>query len=392
MSSLIPYHRLVRWLRETHVKVQEERLVLPLFQGLQEQWTIFFERISATGFHRIREVRVAGRQLDEDVVEKSLEKEANFRVQAYATLTKQDLQFSPQTEYGLTRQISRRICVCTESWLIEKKLFEISQLCNTLVEEQACLAQLREKVLARKTWLANLWSSSPFLPGVSHFFPGLDGIGRTDLHEVNLASHYPIPGRIWLRNPLINSLSSPSTSSLYFFSSLNLPEDWQARDATLEDAALIHRWMNEPILARTFHQNYGLTQWKTELKALLESPFTRVMILSHRNQPAAYLELYRPSEARISYSLPFSSSEIGFHFGIAQGHLLGKGEGAKLIHAITQELLLKGKEKVSAVLADPDINNLAMFRACYKAGLRHRCSVALPHKCAYIVSIEKSDN
>ncbi|MCV2508983.1 MAG: acetyltransferase, partial [Neisseriaceae bacterium] len=125
--------------------------------------------------------------------------------------------------------------------------------------------------------------------------------------------------------------------------------------------------------------------WEEELRCLIQSPFTRPMIGSFQNEECAYIEFYRPAGVEMGRSFLFDPTEIGFHLGIIKADLLNRKMGSKIIDEISRLLLSYPKTLVGGTMGEPDVNNLSMFKAATKYAGYHVATIAMPHKCSYVV-------
>lgn len=392
MLNNIKYKNLLRWIRETHFIINSNEISLPEFEHNNSIIKIFFNRISKTGFHNIDKVQLLqnnnSRIINEEEVNNLLANEAKYRTRLY-----QEEIFSnnnlPSDNKGL---LCLENCSITENILIDKYLLDISLSAKDQKQEDELLFNLKEKLKKSDNDLHQLWVNNNFIPGVSKFFHILDGIGNLNMEPFN---HLPksiggeAKGRIWLNNPLNPTIDKSVIPSLDFFDLPVLDNDWTMKDATLDDLQIIHRWMNEPILAKSFRQNYSLKLWELELNHLINSPFTRPVILSYKNISSAYLEFFRPAGISIGNAFPFHPTEMGFHLGIVDLDLINKKLGRELIRDITFKILLNyPKKMMGGMIGEPDINNLSIVNslvALSKLGLTYIVSsVAFPHKCSHI--------
>ncbi|MCV2503491.1 MAG: acetyltransferase [Neisseriaceae bacterium] len=382
----LSYMKLLRWLRENHVTVDQNEIELPLFKSSQQRIKVYFKYVSLTGFHQIEKVVLLENDseilLSELVVDRLLSQEAKYRIKSYTNVY---TEFQQSTQTGL---FSLQNCELTEKFLIGDKLLNIATSSQNQDQEIEKIHKLKQELTSLENPIVEVWLSSNFISGLSSFYPMMDGIGNIDKNPFYVLPHFKGGeqiGRQWLNNPLNPDVDKSIIPSLDFFESFELSDGWSVRDVTMGDLNKIHQWMNEPILANTFRQNFSLKAWEEELRCLIQSPFTRPMIGSFQNEECAYIEFYRPAGVEMGRSFLFDPTEIGFHLGIIKADLLNRKMGSKIIDEISRLLLSYPKTLVGGTMGEPDVNNLSMFKAATKYAGYHVATIAMPHKCSYVV-------
>ncbi|QRN40661.1 MAG: GNAT family N-acetyltransferase [Neisseriaceae bacterium] len=382
----LSYMKLLRWLRENHVTIDRYEIELPLFKSSNKRVKVYFEYVSLTGFHRVEKVVLLENNLElplsELAIDRLLHQEANYRTKSYTDVFTDSQQFNDTGLFSLTN------CEFTERFLVGDKLFNIAISSQNQDQELEKINKLKKELMYLENPIVEFWLSSNFIPGLSSFYPMMDGIGNIDnvpFHVLPRIKGGEQVGRLWLNNPLNPEIDKSIVPSLDFFDPFELSNGWSMRDVSMEDLNKIHQWMNEPILANTFHQNFSLEAWYEELNHLIQSPFTRPMIGSFQNEECAYIEFYRPAVVQMGRSFLFDPTEIGFHLGIIKADLLNKKMGRKIIDDISKLLLIYPKTLVGGTMGEPDVNNLSMFKAATKYAGYHVATIAMPHKCSYVV-------
>ncbi|MCV2509420.1 MAG: hypothetical protein N4Q32_03150, partial [Neisseriaceae bacterium] len=98
----LSYMKLLRWLRENHVTVDQNEIELPLFKSSQQRIKVYFKYVSLTGFHQIEKVVLLENDseilLSELVVDRLLSQEAKYRIKSYTNVY---TEFQQSTQTGL---------------------------------------------------------------------------------------------------------------------------------------------------------------------------------------------------------------------------------------------------------------------------------------------------
>ena len=149
-----------------------------------------------------------------------------------------------------------------------------------------------------------------------------------------------------------------------------------------KDAALIHRWMNDPDVARYWQLDGPIERTTDHLAEQRILPHTEPYLARLSGRPIGYWELYRAAEDRLAAYYPARPDDVGIHLLIGEPHLRGLGLGTLLLTALCDAIQ---REPRCRVVAEPDERNTASVRAFAAAGFALSGAIALPEKRATLV-------
>lgn len=154
---------------------------------------------------------------------------------------------------------------------------------------------------------------------------------------------------------------------------------WGLRDA---DPELVSRWMNEPHVALFWEQAWPPERWEAAIAGQLVGEHSRPYVVSHEDEPFAYLEVYRTPRDVVGRQYPADPDDLGIHLAIGDLADTGRGLGRRLVGAVTSGLAAHCRR----VLVDPDARNLMARRMFARAGFRSLGVHDLGHKRAELLA------
>lgn len=155
------------------------------------------------------------------------------------------------------------------------------------------------------------------------------------------------------------------------------------------DLATVVGWMRLPHVRRFYGQPWPDGLWADELAQ--HGPGSgSVAVFAERTggRPVAMLEVYRPARHRLAAAFPTAAEDLGVHVCVGDVDETGRGTGSALLAAVGRGLL-DANPATDRVLAEPDFRNHAAIGAFRKAGFEVLTRIALPHKHAAIVALER---
>jgi aminoglycoside 6'-N-acetyltransferase len=157
------------------------------------------------------------------------------------------------------------------------------------------------------------------------------------------------------------------------------PAPLRFRPLALADLPLLHRWLNEPAVARWYGAGptYAAVEEKYAPRIAGETPTAPYLIL-YGDQPIGYIQTYRvadyPAYARYIGAAD-DASAWGIDLLIGANAYRGRGLGAAALRAFTQEIVF-AQLGATACLIDPHPDNAVAIRAYTRAGFRFVRAVA----------------
>jgi RimJ/RimL family protein N-acetyltransferase len=148
------------------------------------------------------------------------------------------------------------------------------------------------------------------------------------------------------------------------------------------DLPAIHRWMNDPAVARYWQLDGQVRRVTAHLTEQRVRPHTEPYLARLCGRPIGYWELYRAAEDRLAAYYPALPTDTGVRILIGEPDARGIGLGSVLLTALCDALqgLLGGR-----IVAAPEEYDIAALRAFSAAGFRSAATVALPEKRATLV-------
>lgn len=151
---------------------------------------------------------------------------------------------------------------------------------------------------------------------------------------------------------------------------------------TDHDLPLIHRWMNDPVVACYWGLDGPIERTAAHLAEQRALTQTEPYLARLSGRPIGYWELYRAAEDRLAAFYPAQADDVGLHLLIGEPDLRGVGLGATLLTALCDAIQ---RDSRCRIVAEPDERNVASVRAFLAAGFRPAGTIQLPEKRAGLV-------
>jgi RimJ/RimL family protein N-acetyltransferase len=148
------------------------------------------------------------------------------------------------------------------------------------------------------------------------------------------------------------------------------------------DLGRIHRWMNDPVVARYWELDGPVERTADHLAEQRALPHIEPYLARLGGRPIGYWEVYRAAEDRLAAYYPARPDDVGIHLLIGEPDLRGLGLGALLLTALCDAIQ---REASHRVVAEPDERNTASVRSFVAAGFVPRGTLLLPEKRATLV-------
>jgi RimJ/RimL family protein N-acetyltransferase len=150
------------------------------------------------------------------------------------------------------------------------------------------------------------------------------------------------------------------------------------------DLAHIHRWMNDPVVARHWRLDGPIERVARHVAEQRSLPHTDAYLARLSGRPIGYWEVYRAAEDRLAAHYPALRDDIGIHLLIGEPDCRGIGLGTLLIRAVC-DAIQGGPQGPCRIVAEPDERNTASVRAFLAAGFEAAGTLDLPEKRAALV-------
>lgn len=148
------------------------------------------------------------------------------------------------------------------------------------------------------------------------------------------------------------------------------------------DLPLIHRWMNDPAVARYWDLDGPVERTAAHLAEQRALTHSAACLARLSGRPIGYWEVYRAAEDRIAGHYPARPDDVGVHLLIGEPDARGIGLGPALLTAFCDAVQ---RERRCRIVAEPDETNVASVRAFLAAGFAPAATVDLPEKRATLV-------
>ena len=133
------------------------------------------------------------------------------------------------------------------------------------------------------------------------------------------------------------------------------------------DAEMVSEWMNRPHLVEAWQYDWPPVRWRRYLTAQLAGEYSRPLIGSFRDQPIAYIELYRAAKDSIAPRYAADPHDIGLHAAIADLQFINRGLASTLLPRLIADIF-DLDPRCHRIMFDPDHRNQVARGVCEYAG------------------------
>ena len=148
------------------------------------------------------------------------------------------------------------------------------------------------------------------------------------------------------------------------------------------DLPLIHRWMNDPDVARYWELDGPFERTTEHVRGQIAQPHTQPMLARLSGRAIGYWELYQAADDALAGHYPAEADDLGVHLLIGEGECRGIGLGGVLLRALADAVQ---REQPRRLVAEPDERNVASVRAFTAAGFGAAGTLELPEKRATLM-------
>ncbi|WP_151775396.1 GNAT family N-acetyltransferase [Streptomyces abyssomicinicus] len=152
-----------------------------------------------------------------------------------------------------------------------------------------------------------------------------------------------------------------------------------------EHLGLLHRWMNDPVVAEYWDLAGPPARTEEHLRAQTGGDGRSVPCLGLLDgRPTSYWEIYRADLDPLADHYAARPHDTGVHLLIGEAADRGRGLGTLLLDAVAR-LVLDRRPGCLRLVAEPDLRNHASLGAFRKAGFRRAGTLELPGKRAALM-------
>lgn len=150
------------------------------------------------------------------------------------------------------------------------------------------------------------------------------------------------------------------------------------------DLDLLHRWMNDPEVARFWKKPWPRWRVATYLREQDTSRHSIPYLGRLDGVPMSYWELYRADLDPLAQFYTAHHHDAGIHLLLGPAQCRGRGLAADLIRVVSG-WQLDADVQAARVVAEPDMENARSVRAFERAGFQRAGHVDLPGKRALLM-------
>lgn len=166
-----------------------------------------------------------------------------------------------------------------------------------------------------------------------------------------------------------------------------MPLPWSAKPVrTSLDVELVHKWMNQPHVARFWNQAWSLDKWTRHLDELARDSYVAPLLIAHRERPVCYLELYRAARHFVAEHYGAHPHDVGVHIAIGETQMKGKGLGTQICRSMF-DAIFSADPSCRRIVTEPDVRNDVARKLFRGLGMHLVGEIQLPHKRAALYAL-----
>lgn len=164
---------------------------------------------------------------------------------------------------------------------------------------------------------------------------------------------------------------------------------WLARTLTLRtldleaDLPLMHRWMNDPVVADFWQEEGDLAHQRAYLERIASDPHVTALIGSFDGDPFGYFEVYWASEDRIAPFCEAADYDRGWHVLVGEARYRGKPWLTAWMPSVSHYLFLDDC-RTQRLVIEPRADNRKMRKSLARCGYTLVKEFDFPHKRAVL--------
>lgn len=153
-----------------------------------------------------------------------------------------------------------------------------------------------------------------------------------------------------------------------------------------QDLPHIHRWMNDPAVARVWQEEGDLDKHRRYLEAIADDPHMHSMMACLDGQPFGYFEVYWARENRIAPFCDADDYDRGWHVLIGEPAFRGKACAVAWLTSISHFMFLDDP-RTRRLVGEPRADHVQQIRNLDRSGYAKVKEFDFPHKRALLVTL-----
>ena len=150
-----------------------------------------------------------------------------------------------------------------------------------------------------------------------------------------------------------------------------------------QDLALIHRWMNDPVVSHFWQEEGDLAKHRAYLDGIAADPHVVNLIACFDGEPFGYFEVYWAREDRIAPFYEAHDHDRGWHVLIGEPSFRGKPYLTAWLPSISHYLFLDDC-RTQRLVIEPRADNQKMIKNLARSGYALLKEFDFPHKRAML--------
>lgn len=152
------------------------------------------------------------------------------------------------------------------------------------------------------------------------------------------------------------------------------------------DVGLVHRWMNDPEVARIWQEEGELETHRRYLLDIEADPHMYSMIAFFDDKPFGYFEVYWAKENRIAPFCEAADYDRGWHVLVGEPDFRGKAFATAWLPSISHYIFLDDP-RTSRIVGEPRVEHTQQIRNLDRSGYAKPKEFDFPHKRAQLVTL-----
>ena len=152
------------------------------------------------------------------------------------------------------------------------------------------------------------------------------------------------------------------------------------------DLIRFNRWMNDPEVAKHWHEEGDLAQHCNYLQAIAANPHMYTLIGCLDGEPFSYFEIYWAKENRIGVHYDAQDHDRGWHVLIGEPAFRGKAFATVWLTSIAHYMFLDDP-RTQRIVGEPNVNHSQQLRNLDLTGYARVKTFDFPHKRAQLVML-----
>lgn len=153
-----------------------------------------------------------------------------------------------------------------------------------------------------------------------------------------------------------------------------------------KDLSRFNRWMNDPEVAKHWHEEGDLAQHNSYLQSIAANPHMYTLLGCLDGEPFSYFEVYWATENRIGAHYDAQDYDRGWHVLIGEPTFRGKAFATVWLTSIAHYMFLDDP-RTQRIVGEPNVNHSQQLRNLDLTGYARVKTFDFPHKKAQMVML-----